>query len=301
VEEEDHPAEEVEGEEQALPLKVLDPPELYRAKFDFEGQELEDLSFQADNLIEVFEIIDPDWMRGRVHDGGDHTGVFPTSYVEKYEEHHAEPEMVEEEVPVVVHHEEEEEPIHDEPEVEERHQEEEEEEHVPVVEEERVEEIPAEEVHHDEAHLDEHQLPFTAYALYDFTGESEDDLPFQANDVIEVTEMVDEQWWRGTCHGREGIFPVEYVSREQASAVHEEEHALEEIAPLEEDYHEPVAEHIGFVVAQFDLHNETEDDLEFATGDCIQVLEVIDDDWIRGALNGREGLVPRNYVGPIQE
>ena len=30
-------------------------------------------------------------------------------------------------------------------------------------------------------------------------------------DVVEVLEMGDNGWWKGRCHGKEGLFPVNYV------------------------------------------------------------------------------------------
>ncbi len=41
--------------------------------------------------------------------------------------------------------------------------------------------------------------------------EADDELPFKVGDVIEVIETSDDGWWTGRCHGREGLFPVNYV------------------------------------------------------------------------------------------
>ncbi|KAL1933071.1 hypothetical protein VTP01DRAFT_8749 [Rhizomucor pusillus] len=52
-------------------------------------------------------------------------------------------------------------------------------------------------------------------ALYDFEGESIDELSFRAGDVITVIEEVDEGWWLGEVEHfgpkRRGIFPVNYT------------------------------------------------------------------------------------------
>ena len=47
------------------------------ALFDFEGQEGE-LSFVAHDLIKTLEVIDDDWMKGRI---GTKEGIFPISFV----------------------------------------------------------------------------------------------------------------------------------------------------------------------------------------------------------------------------
>lgn len=49
-------------------------------------------------------------------------------------------------------------------------------------------------------------------ALYDFQASEPTDLDLKAGDKIWVTEAVDD-WWKGTCNGRSGIFPANYVQR----------------------------------------------------------------------------------------
>ncbi|XP_072477337.1 SH3 domain-containing protein 19 isoform X3 [Notamacropus eugenii] len=56
-----------------------------------------------------------------------------------------------------------------------------------------------------------------AKALYDFHGENEDELSFKAGDVITELESVDEDWMSGERAGRFGIFPKNYVQVLQAS------------------------------------------------------------------------------------
>ncbi|ORY97659.1 hypothetical protein BCR43DRAFT_563071 [Syncephalastrum racemosum] len=48
-------------------------------------------------------------------------------------------------------------------------------------------------------------------ALYDFAGESADELTFTAGSMITVLEEVDEGWWLGELDGQRGIFPVNYT------------------------------------------------------------------------------------------
>lgn len=48
-------------------------------------------------------------------------------------------------------------------------------------------------------------------ALYDHTADDEDELNFKVGDMVEVLEMPDGGWWKGRCHGEEGLFPVNYV------------------------------------------------------------------------------------------
>eukprot|EP01040_Poterioochromonas_malhamensis_P006424 gene6424-6920_t len=48
-------------------------------------------------------------------------------------------------------------------------------------------------------------------ALYDHDAEADDELNFKAGDKVEVVETSDDGWWKGRCHGKEGLFPVNYV------------------------------------------------------------------------------------------
>lgn len=48
-------------------------------------------------------------------------------------------------------------------------------------------------------------------ALFDIEAEAEDELTFKAGDQIEVLETSDDGWWKGSVHGKVGLFPVNYV------------------------------------------------------------------------------------------
>uniref|UniRef100_A0A673H728 Src substrate protein p85-like n=1 Tax=Sinocyclocheilus rhinocerous TaxID=307959 RepID=A0A673H728_9TELE len=50
----------------------------------------------------------------------------------------------------------------------------------------------------------------TATAIYDYQG-GIDEISFMPGDIITNVEMVDEGWWKGTCHGRTGLFPATFV------------------------------------------------------------------------------------------
>ncbi|KAI8365113.1 hypothetical protein BD560DRAFT_402159 [Blakeslea trispora] len=54
----------------------------------------------------------------------------------------------------------------------------------------------------------------TAEALYDYHGEDPStDLSFKQGDIIEVIEYVNDDWWKGTVHGKSGIFPQNHVKK----------------------------------------------------------------------------------------
>ncbi|ORX40049.1 hypothetical protein BD324DRAFT_616079 [Kockovaella imperatae] len=61
------------------------------------------------------------------------------------------------------------------------------------------------------APLQSHAEGHWVKALYDFTGSAADELKFKKEDMIEVLEKVNDDWWNGECHGRHGLFPSAYV------------------------------------------------------------------------------------------
>lgn len=48
-------------------------------------------------------------------------------------------------------------------------------------------------------------------ALFDFTGQNQDEISFRIGDVIAVIDEIDVGWWLGEIHQKRGIFPVNYT------------------------------------------------------------------------------------------
>lgn len=64
---------------------------------------------------------------------------------------------------------------------------------------------------------------------------------------------------------------------------------------------EPEAPKPEKVKALYDLQTDDEDTLSFKQGDIITIVEKVNNDWIRGCLRGRMGIVPANYVESVPE
>ncbi|EEB07481.1 App1 protein [Schizosaccharomyces japonicus yFS275] len=50
-------------------------------------------------------------------------------------------------------------------------------------------------------------------ALYDYVAQEDNEISFFENDLIKEVDFIDKDWWVGTCHGRRGMFPANYVER----------------------------------------------------------------------------------------
>lgn len=53
----------------------------------------------------------------------------------------------------------------------------------------------------------------TVKALFDFETTEESELPLSVGDIITIVEQVDANWVKGTCNGRTGSFPVNFVAQ----------------------------------------------------------------------------------------
>ncbi|KAG2458793.1 CRK protein, partial [Polypterus senegalus] len=56
-------------------------------------------------------------------------------------------------------------------------------------------------------------------ALFDFTGNDDEDLPFRKGDILRILEKPEEQWWNAqNSFGRSGMIPVPYVEKYRPSS-----------------------------------------------------------------------------------
>ena len=48
-------------------------------------------------------------------------------------------------------------------------------------------------------------------ALYTYAGQHDDELSFEAGDIITLLSKDEEAWWKGELNGKSGVFPSNYV------------------------------------------------------------------------------------------
>ncbi|XP_062513578.1 SH3 domain-containing protein 19-like isoform X2 [Corticium candelabrum] len=123
-----------------------------------------------------------------------------------------------------------------------------------------------------------------AVAMFDFDGETEDELTIRAGDEIRLLERVNDEWLKGSIADAVGIFP---------------ENCVEILVPLDDPL---VARLVAAArtdphgVALFDFDGENPNELSFKAGNTISLIEKVDSDWLRGRIDLQEGIFPSSFV-----
>ncbi|MEQ2172519.1 hypothetical protein GOODEAATRI_021923, partial [Goodea atripinnis] len=152
------------------------------ARFEFEGEHNDELSFSEGDVIQLKEYVADDWARGQI---GMSVGIFPLNFVEIIEDLPPSPNQQSAAriaLPGPV---------------------------APFV-------IYTFSVQDNAAR----SSVVWAVALYDYAAKSKDELSFQKDDCILITEHLNEEWSCGRLNGREGMFPRAFI---EISSVEEQQ------------------------------------------------------------------------------
>lgn len=114
-------------------------------------------------------------------------------------------------------------------------------------------------------------------ALYDYHSNESDDLSFKAGTIIRVTAFIDDNWTRGECNGKTGLFPSSFVE------------------PIIPDNVEKT------VIAKETYISGEDGVLTFFRGDVLTFLGFVDDYWCKGGFAGEVGLFPAFTVDGLNE
>ncbi|XP_069022897.1 SH3 domain-containing protein 19 [Embiotoca jacksoni] len=132
----------------------------------------------------------------------------------------------------------------------------------------------------------------TVQAVHNFTPEGPGELGLRAGDVVTMVEQMDSEWYRGTCRGSTGFFPINYVKVLSSSP-----------KPLPERKAKPPPAAVSGprCVARFDFEGEHGGELSFSEGDVIQLKEYVGQDWARGQVGVFIGIFPLNFVEVVED
>ncbi|XP_063039904.1 intersectin-2b isoform X2 [Engraulis encrasicolus] len=230
----------------------------FKALYPFAARNDEELSFEADDLIEVDESVDrePGWLYGSRQGK---MGWFPESYVEKQTKPDQAPKT----------------PLKPKPSN-------------------SISSKPSESSAFtptqapNSASSDSSQVVnLQAQALCSWTAKTDNHLNFQKDELITVLEQQD-SWWLGELNGVQGWFPKSYVTVIGQADNHAD------VADGTADGSDASQQEF---VALYTYESPEPGDLTFSAGDSILVTEK-EGEWWRGCIGERYGVFPFNYVKP---
>ncbi|XP_033839932.1 SH3 domain-containing protein 19-like isoform X2 [Periophthalmus magnuspinnatus] len=120
-----------------------------------------------------------------------------------------------------------------------------------------------------------------AVAVFDFPGQTAEDLCFQKGAMIRVLERVDAEWRRGRVEDREGLYPAAFTQ------------PATKAQPITAQHSDAKA------TALFDFTAENDDELTLKVGDILTQVEPVDEQWIMGVVGDKRGIVPKNYISQL--
>ncbi|XP_038056964.1 sorbin and SH3 domain-containing protein 1 homolog [Patiria miniata] len=122
-----------------------------------------------------------------------------------------------------------------------------------------------------------------AVAVYSFEGAALDELRFKEGDNIVLLDRVGDQWYRGQCKGRTGIFPANHVKVI-------EDLPVKSLTVGSSNISGPRC------TAKFDYDSTNPEDLTFKAGDVIKLVEDMGSQWLKGRLGSKTGIFPESFV-----
>ncbi|ODV87180.1 hypothetical protein CANARDRAFT_5734 [[Candida] arabinofermentans NRRL YB-2248] len=127
-----------------------------------------------------------------------------------------------------------------------------------------------------------------AIAEYDYEKDEDNEIAFTEGELIINIKIVDEDWWFGVnSSGESGLFPASYVTLKEENGT--------ATAPAEEEEEEKKSSGPS-AVAEYDYDATEDNELTFKEGDLITDIEMVDEDWWLGTLQGDRKLFPANFV-----
>lgn len=149
----------------------------------------------------------------------------------------------------------------------------------------------------------------SAIAEYDYEKDEDNEISFEEGELIINIKFIGDDWWFGeNSKGETGVFPASYVNLKESkhsdestpAAVSEPEPAAAAApAPALAPRPVPLPERPSAgksAVAEYDYDAAEDNELTFKEGDIITNIEMADEDWWLGELNGERKLFPSNFV-----
>ncbi|KAJ6668703.1 hypothetical protein lerEdw1_012186 [Lerista edwardsae] len=131
-----------------------------------------------------------------------------------------------------------------------------------------------------------------AVALHDFLAEHSDDLDLSSGETVYLLEKIDDEWYRGKCKNRTGIFPASFVKVIVDIPGEGNRKKVQFSSP---NITGPRC------IARFEYIGDQKDELSFSEGEIITLKEYVNEEWAKGELRSNCGIFPLNFVEVIED
>ncbi|MCJ8749899.1 hypothetical protein PDJAM_G00192810 [Pangasius djambal] len=234
----------------------------YRALYPFTARNSDELTLEADGLIEVDEstVREPGWLYGTYRGS---SGWFPESYAEKTSKNDETDSTA-----AATHN------------------------TVPPSDYSRIPRVDIEGPTPTHTPAATHTQHTQAVALCAWTATTDTQLGFAKDDIITVLEQ-QENWWYGELGENQGWFPKTYVSIVTAT----NNTHTEPLYSTVDDLDLPDSVLFEEYVALYTYESPESGDLTFRADDVVLVMEK-EGEWWKGCIGDQSGLFPSNYVKP---
>ncbi|XP_042322614.1 SH3 domain-containing protein 19 isoform X3 [Sceloporus undulatus] len=131
-----------------------------------------------------------------------------------------------------------------------------------------------------------------AVVLHNFIAEQTGDLDLNSGEIVYLLEKIDDEWYRGKCMNRTGIFPASFVK------------VIVDISRENNRRKTPFSSPsiVGpRCIARFEYIGDQKDELSFSEGEIIILKEYVNEEWAEGELRGTSGIFPLNFVEIIED
>lgn len=138
-------------------------------------------------------------------------------------------------------------------------------------------------------------------AMYDFAGETDEDLSFRTNDKIYLVKRLNEEWFLGRDRrGCEGMFPANYIEVRIALPGDRQPQSCTSSSSTTTTSSNSSSRSSSFnppkVRILYTFNAETPEDLTIYENEFVTVLHQITAEWLYGESRGQRGQFPANFI-----
>ncbi|XP_066278056.1 dynamin-binding protein-like isoform X4 [Branchiostoma lanceolatum] len=134
-----------------------------------------------------------------------------------------------------------------------------------------------------------------AEVLQDLQAQLDEELTLYQGDIVNITRVVDQDWYEGELAGRSGIFPSAFVKL-LAQLKGQTQSIVDNLPSDDSDSESEDEDEMPCARAIFPFQGKDSTELTFKEGDKITLLNRYDEDWIEGELDGDIGIFPATFV-----